>query len=135
MCDIYFVVTTNKDNTELIDWKAQSCARSGEYIISAEFTESDTEFINNTESTIDINDDFYRALPLPTEKDPTIHKQDELDGNKYTKTVRTRKTVIYNGHNNVTDTVYFNFALTKDDLEQKGFSNISIKLLFEYIKL
>lgn len=131
VCDIYFVVTTNRNNTELIDWEAQSCARPGEYMISVEFTESNTEFINDTEGTIDIRDDFYKALPLPTEKVQETDGPIKYDAIKYTKTVRTRKTVIYNGHNNVTDTIIFSFAQDADELEKKGYNVFSIKLSFE----
>jgi hypothetical protein len=64
VCDIYFIITTDKSNSELLAWETNSCARPNDYFIRSEFS-GNGQFSNAPNGEIVISENFYTSLPAP----------------------------------------------------------------------
>jgi hypothetical protein len=64
--DVYFVISTDLNNEELLSWDVVSCVREGTYVPWWEYS-PDGKFDNSPiGNQIEFADDFYRNLPKPT---------------------------------------------------------------------
>ena len=139
-CDIYFIITTNHNNTILVDSTAVICARSNpqprfalEYdVIGGDFGKTDIS------QEINFPANFYRSLPIP-EKHTTTPLTPPLPPvppsfsflNPYStgfKTVRTETIRVTDSgrFNQPFDVVNFNtFDVNLNTMIQEGFKTIS----------
>jgi hypothetical protein len=70
--DVYFVISTDINNQELLDWDVVSCVRDGDYTPFWEYS-PDGKFDNSpTSGQIEFADDFYKRLPKPKEIEYTL---------------------------------------------------------------
>jgi len=135
-CDILFIITTNRDNTALIDIEAVLCARENsqlryvlEYdVIGGNFGKT------SASDLISLPENFYRLLPLPPA--PVPQPPNDLPSDIFTdpfitefKTVRTETKRITNTgrFSQHFDVVGFNtFDINLNTMKQEGYKNVSI---------
>ncbi len=79
--DVYFLISTDSANENLLSWDVISCVREGTYIEKLDFS-PDGKFDNSpiTGTEIVFADDFYKTLRKPTPK-PKIEKIEIKDFN------------------------------------------------------
>ncbi len=123
-CDIYFVLKTSVNNDTLHVLDTQICARENDYYMRSEYSQTGS-FDNSPVGEININDDFYKSLPIPDSANPGANNENDA---VYKATVRTGQITIYNGNNNVIDNVNFNFGYSYEQLKYKGYTKIKISL-------
>ena len=128
-CDVYFVIQTSLNNQDLLQLTTQACSREKDYFVRMESVESGEHFENTSIDQINISEDYYKKLPLPSQKKPDIQIVEPV---KYTATIRTGTTTIYNRNNHVTDHVQFNFNnMSMDEIKTKNYTKMSIELFVD----
>jgi len=119
-CDIYFFLTTNRDNSVLIESTAVICARSipqPRYVV--EYDVAGGNFgITTSSQKIDFKQDFYKSLPVP----PPSRYRTEF------KTIRTStQKITHSGQfNQHFDVVRFDvFGVDLNTMKQEGYKTIN----------
>lgn len=81
MCDIYYLITTNRNNTELIDCTVVFCARNNEQY-ALEYSDNGDFAKTSDTSLLQFPDSFYKKFEIPTKTVSSIITLDEVDGYK-----------------------------------------------------
>ncbi len=124
-CDIYFIVKTSLDNSELLAFDTSACARESEYFLRSEYSATG-EFDNTPLGEINIRDDFYKRLPIPTESGK-IEPTGELT--VYENTIRTGTTKIAGSGKYTLDTFTINKTLA--ELRDLGYSQLKFDISYD----
>lgn len=123
--DVYFTVKTSLDNSELVDIDTIVCARESEYFLRAEFSSTD-EFNNAPISDINIQEDFYHYLPIPSKKGE-LEKPNELV--VYDGTIRTGKKKIRGSGRYTLDSFMIDKSI--DELKADGYKSLRFNIEYD----
>ncbi|MDE7395074.1 MAG: hypothetical protein K2M95_03000 [Clostridiales bacterium] len=123
--DVYFTVKTSLDNSKLVDIDTIVCARESDYFLRSEFS-STGEFNNAPIGDINIQEDFYRYLPIPT-KSGELEKPCELV--VYDGTIRTGKKKIRGSGRFTVDSFTLNKSI--DELKDAGYTKLHFEINYQ----
>ena len=79
VCDVYYLVTTNRDNTILTDWTIVLCAREDKQMF-LDYSEDGKFGKESNIDSLDLPENFYKNLKIPTKTITNIVTLDENDG-------------------------------------------------------
>jgi len=137
ICDVYFILTTSRDNQTLLDWETVVCARPGDYFLRSEYADNRI-FNNEPVSTIDIIEDFYKLLPILTAvKDPPSGFPDPYITKWETIHTATKKISDSGGQfKQHFDVVRFDaFDINLETMKQQGYKTISFLIRLDVREL
>jgi hypothetical protein len=126
VCDVYFIITTSPDNSQLLGWDTVVCARDSTYTPHWDYS-PDGIFDNSPDGNeITFIEGFYKNLPLPQKTEPA---------NNSPTTITIDWKTIREGSIKVTDSGQFNqridvvdfgvFGINLEELKQNGYKTIS----------
>jgi hypothetical protein len=130
VCDVYFVISTSSDKSQLLGWDTVVSARDDTLLPHMEYSQNGL-FDNSpeVENTINFSDDFFKSLPTPTKNTPepppshvkTSSSIDVYDGDAIRNDEKT-------GHKH---TVNRPVDLDIDMLKALGYKKINIQMSVE----
>ncbi|MCL2252425.1 MAG: hypothetical protein FWC12_11010 [Treponema sp.] len=123
ICDVYFKIIISISNQELIGWETFVCARPNDYFLRSEYSENRV-FDNKSINTIDIDENFYKSLPIPTQS-PVELTETEFKSIR-TSTVKITDSGRFDQHFDVVSFDKFNINL--DKMKQEGLKTINFNI-------
>ena len=90
-CDVYYLVKTNRNNTELIDFTVVFCARGSQQFVLEYSANGDFAKSNDT-PVLTLDDEFYKNFEIPTKVLENTITLDECGG--YTLSQKNQKVTL-----------------------------------------
>ena len=138
VCDVYFIISTNLDNQQLLSWDTAVCVRdnSDSYRPHMDFSPEGDGIFDNSPNGNEITfvEDFYKTLPKPSSVTTPSEPTPPEYPNPYTtewKTIRTdTKKITDSGRENQHfDVVSFDtFSANLNTMKQQGYISVSFNI-------